>query len=141
MLPPENIVKPCKMVPTYARDGHTNGWLLEVVSSRDSWTEHIEGQVYLTVAYPGELKGYHVHRKKVDHFTCVCGRADVLALVDGEVARFPMVDDGGSRFTVKVPAGYPHAIENTGEFDAYVINYCWPPYDPEDPDQEELEFA
>lgn len=131
------LVKPCKKVTTFDRNKKVNGWLLEVVSKKDGFTEHIKGQVYLTVASPGALKGFHVHKHKIDHFTCVKGNI-ILIVWNGK--KFLEYDMGEKNFvTVKVPPKMPHAIYNYGKEDAYVINYCYPPYDSKDPDQVEWE--
>ncbi len=31
------------------------------------------GQVYMTTAYPGVVKGWHYHKKQYDYFSCVKG--------------------------------------------------------------------
>lgn len=131
------VVKPCKIVHTVGRNGVSNGWVQEVVSSLDGFTEGIIGQVYVTVVSVGKMKGFHLHRKCVGHLTCVVGQVQ-LVVYEGVVKRVFELG-GANAVTVKVPAGCPMAIVNVGERDAYVINYRYPPWSPEDPDQEEWE--
>jgi dTDP-4-dehydrorhamnose 3,5-epimerase-like enzyme len=130
-------VKPCKIVPTLDRNGVSNGWIQEIVSCLDGFTEGIIGQVYLTVVSVGKRKGFHLHRKCVGHLTCVLGEVQLL-VYEGTVRRVFELG-GANAVTVKVPPGCPAAIVNVGKTDAYVINYRYPAWSPEDPDQEEWE--
>ena len=131
-----SIIKPCKKVITKdSKSGQPNGFLVEIVSARDGWTENINGQVYMTTVLPGVFKGFHVHKKKIDHFTCVKGNVFVVTYDKGNYQEHP---SGVDNFcTVKIPSGIPHGLYNYGDEEAYVINYCFPPYDPRDPDQTE----
>lgn len=129
--------KPCKKVTTKGRSGQPNGFLVEVVSSKDNWTENIQGQVYMTTVLPGVFKGFHIHQKKVDHFTCLKGNVFIVTYENGEYKEYRSGEDGF--YTVKIPPTVPHGLYNYGEEEAYVVNYCWPPYDPADPDQTEWE--
>ena len=36
------------------------------------------GQVYLTVAYPGAVKGWHYHKVQFDNFVCVSGTMQLV---------------------------------------------------------------
>ena len=89
------------------------------------------------MAAPRAIKGFHIHKKKIDHFTCIKGNIKLVVFDKKEYQEYLM---GEKNFiTVKVPPRIPHAIYNPGQEDAYVINYCWPAYDPDDSDQEEWE--
>ncbi|MCK4614325.1 MAG: dTDP-4-dehydrorhamnose 3,5-epimerase family protein, partial [Thermoplasmata archaeon] len=46
------------------------GWLMEILRQDDEIFERF-GQVYLTTAYPGVVKGWHYHRIQTDNFTCI----------------------------------------------------------------------
>jgi len=133
-----SVVKDCKKVITKDRkSGEPNGFLVEVVSAKDGWTEHIEGQVYLTTVLPGVFKGFHIHQKKIDHFTCVKGTIFVVTYENGEYHEYLSGED--NLCTVKIPPQVPHGLYNFGDTEAYVVNYCYPAYDPNDPDQTEWE--
>lgn len=129
----DKFVKPCRLIKTKDRFNRKNGWLLEIDSVRDRFTEKILGQVYLTTATPGAVKGFHIHQKKIDHFTCIRGNIKLVVFDGREYRAYPM---GERNFiTVKVPPRVPHAIYNCGRKEAYIINYCWPAFDPKDPDE------
>ena len=57
------------------------GFLMEMLRDDDEFFRKF-GQVYLTVAYPGVVKGWHYHKKQIDHFVCVKGMLKVV-LYDG----------------------------------------------------------
>ncbi len=59
------------------------GWLMEVLRSDDPDFSQF-GQAYVTVAYPGAVKGWHYHRRQTDHFAVVSGMAKVVLYDDRE---------------------------------------------------------
>lgn len=127
-----------KRVETRDLAGNKNGWILELNSENDNWTKFIKGQVYLTVVNPGEQKGFHLHKLKTNHVTCIKGLL-TLAVFDGKrVQEFKIGQD--NFVTVMVPPMMPLALYNRGKADAYVINYCYPAYDPEVDEQEEVDI-
>ena len=56
------------------------GWLMEILRCDEDLYENF-GQVYISTAYPGVVKAWHLHRKQKDNFTCVNGMVKV-ALYD-----------------------------------------------------------
>jgi CDP-6-deoxy-D-xylo-4-hexulose-3-dehydrase len=106
-----SIVKPCKKVITKDwQSGQPNGFLVEIVSAKDGWTEFLKGQVYMTTVPSGVFKGFHIHKKKIDHFTCVKGNIFVVTYDRGKYYEYP---SGVDHFcTVKVPPGIPHGLYN-----------------------------
>lgn len=127
----KNIVtiKPCKKVETKNQNGKSNGWLLEVVSDRDQFTKHLKGQIYLTVAKPGELKGYHLHAVSDYFVTCLKGTVQEIIYKSKTEKQTVTMGDGDFK-TVFLPKGYPHAIRNIGKQPAYVLVYRFPSWDP-----------
>lgn len=130
--------KQCKKVITRDLKGKTNGWLLELTSDRDSFTEKLKGQVYLTVVKPKTLKGFHKHNLKTNHLTCISGKAILVAWEDGEFKEYEFGEDNFQ--IVKVPPKIPIAIYNRGQRDAYIINACFPAFDPHVPEQEDIDL-
>jgi dTDP-4-dehydrorhamnose 3,5-epimerase len=59
------------------------GWLMEVLRSDDPDFRQF-GQAYVTVAYPGVVKGWHYHKRQTDHFAVVGGMAKVVLYDDRE---------------------------------------------------------
>ena len=50
------------------------GYLMEMMRSDDPFFQKF-GQCYLSVVYPGVVKGWHYHEKQTDHFVIVKGMA------------------------------------------------------------------
>src|SRR5215470_19678966 len=69
------VLKNLKVIPD------ERGWLMEIFRRDDPFFQQF-GQVYLTVAYPGVVKGWHFHKRQTDHFACVKGNMKVV-LYDG----------------------------------------------------------
>jgi dTDP-4-dehydrorhamnose 3,5-epimerase len=114
------VVKPLKVIPD------ERGFLMEIVRSDDPFYEKF-GQTYLTVAYPGVVKGWHYHKVQVDHFCALKGMAKVALYDDregsptrGEVNEFFM----GERnpIVLKIPAGVLHGFKGIGVEPAYILN-------------------
>jgi dTDP-4-dehydrorhamnose 3,5-epimerase len=68
-------VKKLKVIPD------ERGLLMEMMRDDDEFFQRF-GQVYLSVVYPGAVKGWHYHKKQTDHFVFVKGMAKVV-LYDG----------------------------------------------------------
>src|SRR3989344_6620503 len=134
MAEPIITVKPCKKVDTKHTDGTPNGWLLEVQSDRDGFTDKLVGNVYLTVLDPKAFKGYHMHAVASYHVTCLKGK--VRSTVYKDRTHKEVVTYGDDDFkTIKYPPGCPHLIENLGDEPAYVLIYRYPAWSPDLPEQ------
>lgn len=102
------------------------------------------GQVYVTTAYPGVVKAWHLHRKQTDSLACVSGMVK-LALYDGrpasptkgEVAEFFIGEH--NPLLVQIPPGVLHGFKCIGEREALVVNIPDRPYDRENPDEERID--
>ncbi len=124
----QNIVKikPCKKIVTFdPKTKKPNGWLLEVVSDTDHFTKHLSGQMYLTVANPGEFKGYHLHADADYFVTCLKGKAMEIVYKNRNEKQEIEMGDGDFK-TVFVPKGCPHGIKNIGNGPVYVLIYRYP---------------
>ena len=103
------------------------------------------GQCYVSVSYPGVIRGWHYHKKQTDYFTCVVGMIKV-PLYDmrpdspthGMLNQFFMGED--NRIVVKIPVGVLHGFKNVGDKPCYLINFPTEPYDPADPDEYRIPY-
>jgi len=98
------------------------------------------GQVYMTTAYPGAVKGWHYHKLQDDHFAVVSGMLKLVLYDDrlgsetrGEINEFFLGDH--DPILVKVPAGVLHGFKGVGETEAIVINIPTEPYNHSAPDE------
>ncbi len=118
------------------------GWLMEILRSDDEIFQQF-GQVYITTAYPGVVKGWHYHKKQTDNFTCVCGMMKV-ALYDAR-------DDSSTKGTImeffvgeknplliSVPPGVYHGFKGIGTDTAYFLSVPTLPYNYQEPDEYRL---
>jgi dTDP-4-dehydrorhamnose 3,5-epimerase len=115
------------------------GWLMEMLRSDDDLFNGF-GQVYMTAAYPGVVKGWHYHKLQTDHFVCIKGMMK-LVLYDsredsptrGEVQEFHLGER--SQQLVQIPPLVYHGFKCTGEEPAIVVNTVTHPYNHDDPDE------
>ncbi len=98
------------------------------------------GQIYLTTAYPGVVKGWHYHRKQTDHFVVVKGMMKVV-LYDGredsptygEVNEFFMGEH--NQILLQIPPFVYHGFKCISETEAMVVNIPTEKYDYQSPDE------
>ena len=69
------IVKKLKVIPD------ERGRLMEIMRADDNFFQKF-GQVYMTTAYPGVVKGWHYHKKQADNMAVVRGMMKIV-LYDG----------------------------------------------------------
>ena len=110
------------------------GWLIEVLGGDLPEGCKEFGQLHVSVAYPGKVRGNHYHTRKVEWF-CVPAGKGLLFLKDRETGEKREVMMGVNNLkTIKIEPGAIHAIKNIGEEDMVLIVYSNESFDPEDPD-------
>ena len=115
------------------------GMLMEMFRSDDPDFQSF-GQVYMTVVYPGVVKGWHFHRVQTDHFVCVSGMAKVALYDDregsptrGETNDFTI---GYQRQRmIIIPPGVYHGFTAVGTEAASIINVPTELYNYDEPDE------
>lgn len=115
------------------------GWLMEMLRCDDEFYQKF-GQVYLTVAYPGVVKGWHYHKIQTDHFVCVKGMIKVVLYdgrdgspTKGEVNEFFLGDRNPT--LVVIPPFVMHGMKGTGTEPALLINVPTEAYNYKEPDE------
>ena len=115
------------------------GRLMEMLRSDDELFI-IFGQVYLTTAYPGVVKGWHYHKKQTDNMVVAKGMMKIVlydareeSATKGEVNEFFM----GIHNTIllQIPPFVFHGFKCIGEEEAMVINCPTETFNYEDPDE------
>lgn len=127
------VVKKLKVIPD------ERGYLMEMMRADDDFFQKF-GQIYLTVAYPGVVKGWHYHKKQTDHFVCVKGMIKV-ALYDGrkdsptyeEVNEFFLGEQ--NRILLVIPKLVLHGMKGVGTEPGLLINCPTEMYDYKNPDE------
>lgn len=115
------------------------GRLMEILRADDEAFQKF-GQVYMTTAYPGLVKGWHYHKRQVDNFAVVQGTIK-LVLYDrredsptkGEVNEFFLGRD--NPHLVQIPALVAHGFKCVGTEEAIVINCPTEVYNYQEPDE------
>ncbi len=115
------------------------GWLMEMLRCDDEVFRKF-GQVYLSVVYPGVVKGWHYHKVQTDNFVVVKGLAKVV-LYDGreESSSYGEIDEFfmGERnpILLVIPPLVLHGMKGVGAEPAYLINCPTEPYNYDKPDE------
>ncbi len=102
----------------------SRGWLAELYRS-DALGEYRPEMGYVSVTYPGVVRGPHEHREQTDYF-CFLGTFS-LYLWDNRKNSSTYgkkkVIENVDRLVVIVPPGVVHAYKNTGETVGMVLNF------------------
>ena len=98
------------------------------------------GQVYLSVVYPGVVKGWHYHKKQTDYFVVVKGMTKVVlydtrqdSLTYQEIDEFYLGEH--NRILITIPPFVLHGMKGIGAEPAYLINCPTEPYNYDEPDE------
>jgi len=118
------------------------GSLMELLRCDDAIFRKF-GQAYVSLNYPGVVRGWHYHKKQDDHLAVVKGMAKV-ALYDaregsstqGEVDEFFLGEQ--NNILLKIPVGVMHGYKTVGAEPSLLINFPSEPYDPQEPDEYRL---
>jgi dTDP-4-dehydrorhamnose 3,5-epimerase-like enzyme len=110
------------------------GWFLKVIDGDEEGIPPHTGEVYLTLAHPGQARGNHYHPKTAEWFTVIDGRA-LLQVADpqtGACAQWWL--DSAQPQTVFMPAGLAHVFVNPpqAERSFLLLAYAANRYDPAD---------
>lgn len=110
------------------------GWLVEVLGGNQLPEHPVFGQMHVSVAHPGKVRGNHYHKRKVEWF-CVPSGTGHLVLQDIESgAKRELTLGENALKTVKITPGTVHAIKNVGQGEMLLIVYANEIFDPDDPD-------
>lgn len=115
------------------------GYLIEMLRADDDIFERF-GQVYMSVAYPGVVKGWHYHKIQTDFFTIVGGMMKVVLYdgrpdspTHGEINEFFMGEL--NPLLITIPPGVLHGMKAIGTAPGLLINCPTEPYDYDEPDE------
>ncbi len=121
-------------VQDHDKKSDERGWLFEVLGKQHLATVKEFGQLHVSVAHPGKVRGNHYHKRKTEWFSVPTGTG-LLLLKDratGEEQEILMGENALK--TVKITPGIIHAIKNQGDREMVLIVYADETFNPEDPD-------
>ena len=104
---------------------------MEMLRSDDALFQKF-GQVYVSVAYPGVVKGWHYHKRQTDYFTIVKGMMKVV-LYD-QRKESPTFGELNPVLLV-IPPMVVHGMKAIGTEPGYLVNCPTEPYDYSTPDE------
>jgi dTDP-4-dehydrorhamnose 3,5-epimerase len=124
------------------KNADERGYLMELLRCDDAIFRKF-GQAYVSLNYPGVVRGWHYHKKQDDHFAVVKGMVKV-ALYDaregsptqGQVDEFFLGEQ--NNILLKIPVGVMHGYKTVGAEPSLLINFPSEPYDPQQPDEYRL---
>jgi dTDP-4-dehydrorhamnose 3,5-epimerase-like enzyme len=100
-----------ELIPRRLR-ADSRGWFLKVIDGKEPGLPQHTGEVYLTMANPGQVRGNHFHHKAREWFTVVMGRAEVLVRDPQTQEERSLTLDASVPHTLVVPPGLAHAFKN-----------------------------
>ncbi|MBN1288249.1 MAG: dTDP-4-dehydrorhamnose 3,5-epimerase family protein [Actinobacteria bacterium] len=131
-------IKKLQVVPD--RRGH----LMEILRLDDDIFDKF-GQITLSTAYPGIIKGWEKHQRKNDKVVCVKGMAKLVMFDDregssseGELMEISIGEH--KPVLVKIPTGVYHGYKCISEVEAYMVSISSEPYNHDSPDVERLPY-
>jgi dTDP-4-dehydrorhamnose 3,5-epimerase len=110
------------------------GWLLKMLMRPEIDGDTAFGEIYVTVALPGVVKGIHYHEKCTEWFCVICGKGKLVLLDRHTSERCEIAMGDENMVRVRVPPQVVHAVKNVGHEMMYMIAYADRPYDPSHPD-------
>lgn len=100
------------------------GWLMELFR-KDEAADFEPAMSYISVTYPGVVRGPHAHKAQTDYF-CFLGKFRLYlwdSRKDSPTYKNKNVLENADRLIVIVPPGVVHAYKNIGEENAIVLNF------------------
>jgi dTDP-4-dehydrorhamnose 3,5-epimerase len=115
------------------------GWLVKILMRQHLESNTDFGEIYITTATPGNVKGNHYHRETTEWFCVLAGTARLVTqdTNTGETDELIMSADEPS--VVTVPPVIAHAFENIGDDNMMLLAYADVPYDASSPDEVKFE--
>ncbi|MBI4723060.1 MAG: dTDP-4-dehydrorhamnose 3,5-epimerase family protein [Candidatus Stahlbacteria bacterium] len=127
------VVKKLRVIPD------ERGRLMEILRSDDAIFHHF-GQVYMTTAYPGVVKGWHYHKVQHDNMACIKGMMKIVlydARKDSKTYSEVQEFFAGvhNPILIHIPPYVYHGFKCISEEEALVINVSTEVYCYENPDE------
>ena len=120
----------CKTITTYDKKGMENGSVIELIKDGDKTT------LYITTIKPGRFKGYHIHKRRTNKFTCIKGSLEIYVYDPNTQRDLKLGMDAEYPEVLTIPPNLAIGIENLGFTDGWLLNFPDPAYDPNDKDEQ-----
>ena len=131
-------------IPDTDEEGITSGFLVEVLRADEELFTKF-GQSTMTVAYPGTIKGFHVHQKQDDLWFVATGK--VLIVLHDLRPDSPTYKQTDTMYAgeddyklVSIPTNVAHGYKVLSEKPAILFYHTTEPYDPSKPDEKRIPY-
>jgi dTDP-4-dehydrorhamnose 3,5-epimerase len=118
------------------------GWLMEILRSDDEVFQKF-GQVYVTTAFPGVVKAWHMHKEQTDNVACIHGMMKVVLYDDRkDSATYKEINEFfigiENPLLISIPPLVYHGFKAIGTKTAFFLNIPTDLYDYKNPDEYRL---
>lgn len=128
-------IEQAKQVKTYDPSKNENGFLTELFKDGKEGKKTV---VYLSAVKPGAFKGYHLHRVRAARYVCIKGKIKIILYKDQQHEEYIL--DAAHPQRLFIPPCVATGLHNIGDEEAWIVNYPYPPYDPDLKD-EQVEYT
>ena len=133
MIDDYEIIKLEKHDTKDIHDQHQNGSLTVVWRDWDKLLVNHPKMVYVSSVNPGEVKGPHLHKKRISYFTCLHGK--VIFILKNNDDSFSEIESSSENpILLKIPPGMPSAHINISDNVSRILvlaDVAWKPNDNE----------
>ena len=133
MIDEYEIIKLEKHDTKDIHDQHQNGSLTVVWRDWDKILINDPKMVYVSSVNPGEVKGPHLHKKRISYFTCLHGKV-VFVLKKRDNSFVEIESSSENPILLKIPSGIPSAHINISDNVSRILvlaDVAWKPNDNE----------
>lgn len=123
-----SYIEPSYFPVPYEIKADDRGYLFEIVRSLN------QGQSFFSTTKPDIERGNHYHRRKVERFTIIKGKAKVQLRRTGTKDIIEYHLDGEHPSYIDMPIHYTHNLVNTGQEELHMLFWTSELYNPDDPD-------
>lgn len=112
----------------------SRGWLAEMLKADELESAQAIQQIYVATIEPGSFRGGHYHKKRIEWFFIVGGKAEITLedIKTKERKTITLSPEKPQRITI-----YPeiaHVVSNKGKESVYLVSAQNNIYDPQNPD-------
>lgn len=138
-------MQPAQILPgalrrTLQRRVDDRGWLLKLLMRQHIETGREFGEIYLTAAHRGQVKGNHYHERAREWFCVIEGRATLSLRVMATGEEVTIELDADHPEVIEVAPGVAHAFKNSHAPLMVLLAYADDPYDAQQPDEQRVEL-
>lgn len=113
----------------------SRGWLVKLLMREHIAGRREFGEIYVTAAHRGQVKGNHYHAQAREWFSVIQGTATMSTRVMATGASALTELSAERPAIVEVAPGVAHAFKNTGSGLMLLLAYADEPYDAHAPDE------